>query len=223
MPLTIIPPGLTTDSSSTGTSEKKPFDSQEFLPNKLTSGSSEEFRLLGHFGTGQMIAPWRCAVEEKQPDGTLRFAGYDYSSDYESFPNAARQTDWTTPDRAKIEGVFVKPKRALCAIVWSYERSRVELAVIEQRSIKDSLAEVLQDADFGFDDNDISNFVVKIGKQGAGLETSYSLMPKPRKVEAEVSAAFAEIKETAKVEKLLAGGHPLLQPRAEFNSESSEF
>ena len=95
--------------------------------------------------------------------------------------------------------------------------------MIEQREIKDSLVEVLSDGDFGFDDDDISNFVVKIGKQGAGLETQYSLMPKPRKVEAEVKAAFAEIRDTAKVEKLLKGQHPLLQPKAEFNSESSEF
>ena len=61
MPLEILPPELTaTKASST---EKKPYDSHELLPSKIESGSSEEFRLLGSYATGHMLAPWRCAVE----------------------------------------------------------------------------------------------------------------------------------------------------------------
>ena len=214
MPLEILPPELTaTKASST---EKKPYDSHELLPSKIESGSSEEFRLLGTYATGHMLAPWRCAVEIKQPDGSLRFGGYDYSTNYEGFPDRARQTDWSTPERRKIEDEFVKPKRAFCALIWSYERDRVEVLVAEQGAIKSGIVEVLSDEDFSFD-NDIADFVLKISKQGQKLETTYSLMPKPRKIEAKVKAAFGEVKDTATMDTLLRGSHPLLQP-TQFSS-----
>jgi len=220
--LTIVPPELLASSNGSGSGERKPYDAQEFLPNKMESGSSEEIRLLGTYATGHILAPWRCAVEEKQPDGTLRFAGYDYSTDYESFTNAARQTDWTKADRPKIEGEFVKPKRALCCLVYSYARDRVEVAIIEQRSLKDGLVEVLGDADFDFADSGIANFVLKVSKQGTGIETNYSVLPKPRKIEAVVKAAFEEVQGTAKMDCFLNGQHPLNKPRAEFDSSVYE-
>ena len=215
----VMPPELVTSESAQG-GAKKEFQSMELLPNKLESGTSEEVRLLGVFSSGHMLAPWRAAVEEKQPDGTLRFAGYDFSMSYEGFDGLARQTDWSTPDRKKIEGEFVKPKRALCAIIWSYERKQVELLVMEQKSLKDSLTEILNEGDdFSFDEDTlIANFVLKISKSGQGIDTNYSLLPKPRKIEAEVKKAFDAVRETAKVEKLLIGQHPIRQPRPEFSS-----
>ena len=136
MPLIIIlSPGLT--EAKTSSTEKKPYDSCELLPSKIESGSSEEFRLLGTYATGHMLAPWRCAVEIKRPDGSLRFGGYDYSTNYDGFPDKARQTGWSTPE---------------C-----------------------------------------------------------------RKIEAKVKAAFAEVKDTATMETLLRGSHPLLQP-TQFSS-----
>lgn len=218
MSLTILPPEMSGDTGNKA--EKKAYDSQEFLPNKLASGTSEEFRLLGTYSSGHMICPWRCAVEVKQPDGTLRFGGYDYSTDYEAFPDRARQTDWASADRKKIEGEFVKPKRALCALVYSYARDRVEVLIAEQAAIRNGLVEVLSDEDFTFEDN-ISTFVLKISKQGEKLETNYSVMPKPRKVEAKVKTAFAEVEETAKMDTLLRGSHPLLKP-TQFSSNAGD-
>jgi len=192
----------------------------EFLPNKIPSGSSEEVRLLGVFGTGHMLAPWRAATEELQPDGTLRFSGYDFSMSYEGFDRLARVTDWSSADRRKIEDEFVKPRRSLCAVIWSYERKQIELMVMEQKSLRESLTEILSDAeDFTFDeDTFIANFVLKISKTGSGLETKYSILPKVRKPEAVVVEAFAEVRDTAKVEKLLIGQHPIRQQRVEFSS-----
>ena len=96
---------------------------------------------------------------------------------------------------------------------------------MEQRSLKDSLVEILGDADdFSFSDDGIAEFVLKISKSGSGLETTYSMLPKPRKVEAKVKEAFEAVKETATMDKLLKGQHPLRQPKASFSSEeSSEF
>lgn len=152
----------------------------KLLPNKLASGESVEVRLLGNYSTGHMSFIYRCPVEEKQADGTLRFAGYDFSADYNDFSNAARGTDWSSPTREKLDET-VKPKRSLCALVYNYTNDRVEVALIEQRAIRDSLVEVLSDEDYSFDDNDIANFTLKLVRQGEGLETSYSALPKAGK------------------------------------------
>ncbi len=218
-----MPPEMLANTASSA-GDKKEFQTFELLPNKLESGASEEVRLLGTYSSGHILCPWRAAVEDKQPDGSLKFGGYDFSMSYEGFPNLARQTDWTTPERTKIEGEFVKPKRALCAIVYSYARNQVELLVMEQRSLKDGLVEILGEGDdFTFDEETlIADFVLKISKSGTGLDTTYSILPKPRKTEAKVKEAFAAIRETAKVEKLLIGQHPLRHPKAEFTTATSE-
>lgn len=223
MSLQVMPPEMLANTASSA-GDKKEFQTFELLPNKLESGASEEVRLLGTYSSGHILCPWRAAVEDKQPDGSLKFGGYDFSMSYEGFPNLARQTDWTTPERTKIEGEFVKPKRALCAIVYSYARNQVELLVMEQRSLKDGLVEILGEGDdFTFDEETlIADFVLKISKSGTGLDTTYSILPKPRKTEAKVKEAFAAIRETAKVEKLLIGQHPLRQPKAEFTTATSE-
>tara|TARA_B100001093_G_C26837995_1_gene1019218 strand:- start:2459 stop:2824 length:366 start_codon:yes stop_codon:yes gene_type:complete len=52
MTLEILPPGLTTDESAKPASSGKKFDRQEFFPSSLTDGQSEQFRLLGAYGTG---------------------------------------------------------------------------------------------------------------------------------------------------------------------------
>ena len=58
--------------------ENKSFDTQESSPSKLADGEAVELRLLGNYSTGHMDFVFRCPVEERQPDGTLRFAGCDY-------------------------------------------------------------------------------------------------------------------------------------------------
>jgi len=218
-----MPPEMLAANAS-GAGAKKEFQSFELLPNKLESGTSEEVRMLGTYESGHILCPWRAPVEDKQPDGSLKFGGYDFGMSYEGFPNIARQTDWSTPDRRKIDDEFCKPKRALCAIVYSYARNQVELLVMEQRSLKDGLVEILGEGeDFTFDEDTlIADFVLKISKSGTGLDTTYSILPKPRKTEAKVKEAFAAVRETAKVEKLLIGQHPIRQPKAEFTTATDD-
>ncbi len=50
--------------------------------------------------------------------------------------------------------------------------------------------------------------MLKISKQIQKLETTYSLMPKLRKIETKVKAEFAEVKGTAVMDILLRGPHP---------------
>ena len=194
----------------------------KLLPNKLASGESVEVRLLGNYSTGHMSFIYCCPVEEKQADGTLRFAGYDFSADYNGFSNAARATDWSSPTREKLNET-VKPKRYLCALVYNYTNERVEVALIEQRAIRDSLVEVLSDEDYSFDDNDIANFTLKLGRQGEGLETSYSALPEAgKKAEAKVIKAFDVVRDDSAMSLLLEGMHPLRKPAAEFSTDNSE-
>lgn len=215
----ILPPDLSTNESASS-SDKKPFQSLEFLPNKLASGQSVEVRLLGTYETDHIAYLWRCPVEERQPDGTLRFAGYDFSTSYEGFPNAARATDWSSPTREKLDEK-VKPKRCLACLVYNYANDRVEVALFEQKAIRDGIVEVLTDEDYSFDSEGIANFTLKVGRQGEKLDTSYSILPKSgKKVEAKVAAAFEAVKDTAKMSDLVNGRHPLRKP-AEFSSAAS--
>lgn len=219
--LQIMPPDLMTGGATKGT-DKKPFDSMEFLPNKLTSGESNEVRLLGTYDSGHIEYCFRCPTEEKQGDGTLRFSGYGYSKDYNGFPDAARATDWASPDRRKLDEQ-VKPKRCLAVLLYNYTTDRVEVGVFEQKSIRDAIVEICGDEDYSWDDNSIATFTMKVGRQGEGLETSYSCLPKAgKKVEAKVIKAFNAVKETSQMSLLLEGKHPLRKPAAEFSSDSSD-
>ena len=70
--LQIVPPEMLGEGQKQST-EKKAFDTQEFSPSKLADGEVVELRLLGNYSTGHMDFVFRCPVEERQPDGTLRF------------------------------------------------------------------------------------------------------------------------------------------------------
>ena len=57
----------------------------------------------------------------------------------------ARETDWSKPDRPKIDGTFVKPRRFLAWVATSASRGRLEVLFIEQKSLREQLTEVLQE------------------------------------------------------------------------------
>ena len=114
MPIQILPPDLL---QATGESSKKAdskFDTMEFMASSLSDGASILLRPLGTFGTGHSALYYRWPVEQNV-QGELKFAGYDFSGEWpgDPAPNAARQVDWSNPARPKLEGEFVRPKRAL--------------------------------------------------------------------------------------------------------------
>ena len=221
MSMQILPPDLMEGGSKSADTSKK-FDRQEFFPSSLTDGESNSFRLLGNYGTGHCAVYWRYPVEQMK-DGELRFAGFRYTQDY---PGAqpdgiARAVDWSNPSRPKLEGEFVKPKKALVWVAWSNERQRAELMILEQRSLRDGIGEALVDEDFGFTDSGVSEFTLKISRRGTGLDTSYSVLPKPSKVGKVDEQAMADVA-SCKVSDLLNGGHPFIQAAAAFSSDASE-
>lgn len=180
MTLQVLPPDLIE-------APKDKIETKEQLywkPSSLKDGESEEFRLLGCYETGHAITGWQYASEKRGADGELRFAGYVVTRSHPGTPDdLARETDWSKPDRPKIDGSYVKPRRFLAWVATSASRGRLEVLFIEQKSLRDQLTEVLQEIeDYTWTDEGLANFSIKISRKGAGLETSYSILPKVRKV-----------------------------------------
>ena len=70
----------------------------------------------------------------------------------------------------------------------SAARGRLEVLFIEQKSLREQLTEVLQEAeDYTWTEDGLANFSIKISRKGTGLETTYSILPKVRKVPEKVA------------------------------------
>ena len=220
--MNVLPPDLLNDTKATAKPQK--FDRKEFYPSSLVPDEAQEFRLLGVYSTGNAGAYWRFPTETIR-NGELGFSGFKYVSEYpgEQPEGIARKVNWASPGREKIEDEFVTPKQALVWTVWSYARQRVELMIIEQRGLKESIQEILSEADdYTFDEKTgVANFLLKLTRKGTGKDTSYSVIPKIKKTETAIAKAFAEVADTAQVEKLLTGGHPMLEATS-FNSGGSD-
>ena len=186
MSLQVLPPELLeAPKDKIETKEPQPY----FKPSSLKDGDSEEFRLLGCYETGHAIMGWQYASEARGSDGELRFNGYVVTRTHPGTPDdIARETDWSKPDRPKIDGSFVKPRRFLAWVATSAARGRLEVLFIEQKSLREQLTEILQeDEDYTWTDEGLANFSIKISRKGTGLETAYSILPKVRKVPAKVA------------------------------------
>ena len=181
MTLQVLPPELTeAPKDKIETKEAQPY----WKPSSLKDGESEEFRLLGCYETGHAIVGWQYASETRGSDGELRFNGYVVTRSHPGQPDdIARETDWSKPDRPKIDGSYVKPRRFLAWVATSASRGRLEVLFIEQKSLRDQLTEILQEIeDYTWTEEGLANFSIKISRKGTGLETAYSILPKVRKV-----------------------------------------
>ena len=196
MTLQVLPPELLeTKQETIETKEPQPY----WKPSNLKDGESEEFRLLGCYETGHAIVGWQYASECRDAKtGDLRFNGYVVTRTHPGQPDdIARETDWSKPDRPKIDGSFVKPRRFLAWVATSASRSRLEVLFIEQKSLRDQLTEVLQEIeDYTWTDEGLANFSIKITRKGTGLETSYSILPKVRKVPDKIVKQWQDEKDT---------------------------
>ena len=126
------------------------------------------------------------------------------------FPaDIARETDWSKPDRPKIDGTFVKPRRFLAWVATSAARGRLEVLFIEQKSLREQLTEILQEAeDYTWTEDGLANFSIKISRKGTGLETSYSILPKVRKVPDKIISSWKKEKESIWLPNFFEGKDP---------------
>ena len=207
MPLQILPPELTQTTDKIETKEPQPY----WKPSSLKDGESEEFRLLGCYETGHAIVGWQYASETTDSKtGDLRFNGYVVTRSYPAdAPDLARETDWSKPDRPKIDGSYVKPRRFLAWVSTSAARGRLEVLFIEQKSLREQLTEILQEIDdYTWTDEGLANFSIKISRKGTGLETTYSILPKIRKVPEKIKSEWESKKESIWLPNFFEGKDP---------------
>ena len=206
MTLQVLPPELLEATNKIETKEPQPY----FKPSSLKDGESEEFRLLGCYETGHAVTGWQYASEKPGPDGELKFAGYVVTRTHPGSPSdIARETDWSKADRPKIDGTSVKPRKFLAWVATSASRGRLEVLFIEQKSLREQLTEILQEVeDYTWTDEGLANFSIKISRKGAGLETTYSILPKVRKVPAKIASEWASQKDTIWLPNFFEGKDP---------------
>lgn len=205
----ILPPELLGENLPQEKIETKEADAY-WKPSFLKDGESEEFRLLGCYETGHAIMAWQYPSEKVDDKGELRFNGFVVTRTYpKDPPDIARETDWSKPDRPKIDGVFAKPRKFLAWVATSASRGRLEVLFIEQRSLRDQLTEVLQETeDYTWSEEGLANFSIKISRKGQGLETSYSILPKVRKVPAKIKEQWAAEKDSIWLPNYFEGKNP---------------
>ena len=206
MTLQVLPPELLEATNKIETKEPQPY----FKPSSLKDGESEEFRLLGCYQTGHAVTGWQYASEKPGPDGELKFAGYVVTRTHPGSPSdIARETDWSKSDRPKIDGTSVKPRKFLAWVATSASRGRLEVLFIEQKSLREQLTEILQEIeDYTWTQDGLANFSIKISRKGAGLETTYSILPKVRKVPAKIASEWASQKDTIWLPNFFEGKDP---------------
>ena len=207
MTLQVLPPELTETKDRIETKEPQPY----WKPSSLGDGESEEFRLLGCYETGHAIVGWQYASEcRDDKTGDLRFNGFVVTRSHPGTPaDLARETDWSKPDRPKIDGSYVKPRRFLAWVATSAARGRLEVLFIEQKSLREQLTEILQEAeDYTWTDDGLANFSIKISRKGTGLETSYSILPKVRKVPEKITKEWSSNKEKIWLPNFFEGKDP---------------
>ena len=208
MTLQILPPELLeTPKDKIETKDAQPY----WKPSSLKDGDSEEFRLLGCYETGHAVTGWQYASEcLNDKTGELRFNGYVITRSHPGTPaDLARETDWSKPDRPKIDGTFVKPRKFLAWIATSAARGRLEILFIEQKSLREQLTEVLQEIDdYTWTDEGLANFSIKISRKGQGLETTYSILPKIRKVPEKIVTQWAAERDSIWLPNFFEGKDP---------------
>ena len=208
MTLQVLPPELLeTPKDRIETKEPQPY----WKPSSLGDGESEEFRLLGCYETGHAIVGWQYASEcRDEKTGDLRFNGFVVTRSHPGTPDdLARETDWSKPDRPKIDGSFVKPRRFLAWVGSSASRGRLEVLFIEQKSLREQLTEILQEVDdYTWTEEGLANFSIKISRKGTGLETSYSILPKVRAVSAKIKEQWAKQRDTIWLPNFFEGKDP---------------
>ena len=207
MSLQVLPPEmLEAPKDKIETKEPQPY----FKPSSLKDGESEEFRLLGCYQTGHAVVGWQYPSEAPGPDGQLKFNGYVVTRTHPGTPaDIARETDWSKPDRPKIDGTTVKPRKFLAWVATSAARGRLEVLFIEQKSLREQLTEILQEVeDYTWTEDGLANFSIKISRKGTGLETSYSILPKVRKVPAKIASEWASQKDSIWLPNFFEGKDP---------------
>ena len=124
--------------------------------------------------------------------------GYEYWTT-ESKPIRSKVPFTEMPDIKKDS----KPKHFWAFIVWNYATKNVEILEITQSTIMSAITNLVADSDWGSP----KEYDIKVSRSGEGIETEYSVSPKPHKaVDGDIQMAYADKK--INLEALYEGANP---------------
>lgn len=103
-------------------------------------------------------------------------------------------------------------------VVWNYSLQQVQLLNITQKTIQRAIFGYNKDSDWG----DLTGFDIVIRKDGDGMDTEYTVTPKPHKaMDIAISNAFKAIKIDS--ESYFTGGHPIVRSKDEKSEFGDDF
>ncbi|HCC68110.1 TPA: hypothetical protein DEP90_02815 [Patescibacteria group bacterium] len=98
-----------------------------------------------------------------------------------------------------------KPKHFWAMFVWSRELEAIQLLEITQATIQTGIKSLVDDDDWG----DPRKYDISINREGEGLDTKYTVNPKPKKeLNAEIKINWKESRESFDLNKMYSGENP---------------
>lgn len=126
--------------------------------------------------------------------------GYEYWNT-ENKPVRSDQYPGDTPDIREDS----KPKHFWAMVVYNYSTKTVQIWQVSQKSIQNSLLNLVQDSDWGSP----KDYDIKIKREGEGLDTRYQLSPSPKsKVSEDITRAYEA--KPVDLKKLFTGEDPFM-------------
>lgn len=128
--------------------------------------------------------------------------GYEYWTN-DNKPVRSKVPFEETPNCKQKDGKNVKPKHFWAFVVYNYTTKNIELLQITQAGIQGDITNLINDEDWGTP----KNYDIKVNRTGSGIETEYTLSPKPKKeLDPEIAAKYAEM--DIKLENIYTGENP---------------
>ena len=140
-----------------------------FLPTNYEAPTTSSASRYTRFKIGST----RLRIIGDSEKGTVVFGWEGWMEDEEGKPSPRR-----FPMRDKpSNGVFRdKIKHFWAFLAWNYDESCLQICHITQRSVQDSIKELIKDDDWG----DLKDYDVVIDRRGESLDTTYNVIPKPK-------------------------------------------
>jgi len=167
-------------------------------PSKIAPGSSVRFALVSDEAL-EMYELWGTAPDGKSKP--FRFLE-------EPTPEEIDQELGEYTRRLNYDGTAPEPMKFVLALaVYNYETQAIEVMSLSQKSLIRELDGISQTEDY----DDITACDFTLGKEGAGKDTKYKLLPVPRRkgADAAIQAAWSEAQDAGfDLNRLVVGGNP---------------
>ncbi len=125
--------------------------------------------------------------------------GYEYWTDENKPMRLKKVPEFTPPNMRKDSNL----KHFWAFVVWNYKAGKVQVLEITQSTIQSAINNLVDDVDWGSP----KGYDIKVNRQGDGLETEYTVSPKPHMpVKAEIKQEYEGT--PIDLQNLFNGGDP---------------